>query len=228
MDIHKPKPVHNLREFLSEITIIVIGVLIALGLEQAVEAWHWHEEVAQARSTLTADERDAQNGFVFRALEQPCIDRRLTALETVFKRHRAGQPLGLIAPLGRPFSTNVFLGSWQIAVTSQALAHMSLKERLAFNNRFGGFQGWNVVADQEQSIWTRLSLIDHADLLTEQDWSNLRSAYAEALAVSKRTRENLPFYVKPENRTVTDIRKLDVDETYRQNYRAMCAPMIAS
>jgi hypothetical protein len=38
MDIHKPKPIHNFREFLSEIGVIVCGVLIALILEQAVEA----------------------------------------------------------------------------------------------------------------------------------------------------------------------------------------------
>ena len=31
MDIHKPEPVHDFREFLGEITINVIGVLIALG-----------------------------------------------------------------------------------------------------------------------------------------------------------------------------------------------------
>jgi hypothetical protein len=35
MHIHKPKPLHGIREFLSEIGVIVVGVLIALGLEQA-------------------------------------------------------------------------------------------------------------------------------------------------------------------------------------------------
>ena len=33
MDIHKPKPVHNWRELLTEIGTIVIGVLIALAAE---------------------------------------------------------------------------------------------------------------------------------------------------------------------------------------------------
>lgn len=37
MDIHKPKPIHNWREFLSEIGVIVLGVLIALGAEQSIE-----------------------------------------------------------------------------------------------------------------------------------------------------------------------------------------------
>ena len=39
MDIHKPKPVHNLREFLSEIGVIVCGIVIALGSEVNVQAF---------------------------------------------------------------------------------------------------------------------------------------------------------------------------------------------
>jgi hypothetical protein len=30
MEIHKPKPFHNWREFLAEIVVVVLGVLIAL------------------------------------------------------------------------------------------------------------------------------------------------------------------------------------------------------
>lgn len=52
MDIHKPKPVHNWREFPSEIGVIVCGVLIALGLEQAVEALHWARRVHEAKVSI--------------------------------------------------------------------------------------------------------------------------------------------------------------------------------
>lgn len=41
MDIHKPKPVHNLRQFLSEIAVIVIGVAIALAIQQRAERLSW-------------------------------------------------------------------------------------------------------------------------------------------------------------------------------------------
>lgn len=52
MDVHKPKPWHNWREFLAEIATIVIGVLIALGAEQAVEWLHWRREVEAERGSL--------------------------------------------------------------------------------------------------------------------------------------------------------------------------------
>ena len=40
MDIHKPKPWRSWPELVKEIGAIVIGVLIALGAEQAVERVH--------------------------------------------------------------------------------------------------------------------------------------------------------------------------------------------
>ena len=36
MHVHLPKPVHGWREFVGEIAIIVIGILIVLGGEQLV------------------------------------------------------------------------------------------------------------------------------------------------------------------------------------------------
>jgi hypothetical protein len=49
MHIHKPKAPHGLGEFVREIGVIVCGVLIAIALEQAVEALHRR---AQAREML--------------------------------------------------------------------------------------------------------------------------------------------------------------------------------
>ncbi|MET3105597.1 hypothetical protein AAKU67_003152 [Oxalobacteraceae bacterium GrIS 2.11] len=55
MDIHKPKPVHSWREFLSEICVIVTGIAIALGGEQAIEAIHWHHKVEAAEASIKAE-----------------------------------------------------------------------------------------------------------------------------------------------------------------------------
>ena len=52
VDIHKPKPVNSLREFFSEIGVIVCGVLIALALEQGVEALHWAAKVQEAKEAI--------------------------------------------------------------------------------------------------------------------------------------------------------------------------------
>ena len=40
MHIHRPKPLHGWRDILLEIGVIVVGIVIAVGLEQAVEFFH--------------------------------------------------------------------------------------------------------------------------------------------------------------------------------------------
>ena len=49
MHIHLPKPIHGWREFVSEVGIIVVGILLALTAEQFVENWHWQKLAREAR-----------------------------------------------------------------------------------------------------------------------------------------------------------------------------------
>jgi len=58
MHFHLPKPLHGWREFVGEVGIIVIGVLIALGAEQAVEAIHHRAQVDYAVKKLRAESMD--------------------------------------------------------------------------------------------------------------------------------------------------------------------------
>ncbi len=57
MHFHLPKPLHGWREFLGEVGIIVIGVLIALSAEQTIEWLHWRHEARLAREALAFDFR---------------------------------------------------------------------------------------------------------------------------------------------------------------------------
>jgi hypothetical protein len=48
MHFHLPKPLHGWREFVGEVAIIVLGVLIALGAESAVQSMEWRDKVGAA------------------------------------------------------------------------------------------------------------------------------------------------------------------------------------
>jgi len=61
MHIHLPKPLHGWREFLGEVGVIVIGVLLALGAEQLVEALHHHSQVQEAIDKLHAESVENRN-----------------------------------------------------------------------------------------------------------------------------------------------------------------------
>ena len=55
MHFHLPKPLHNWREVAGEVGVIVIGILIAIGLEQTVEWFHHRSEVREATAKLRAE-----------------------------------------------------------------------------------------------------------------------------------------------------------------------------
>src|SRR5215469_12605016 len=77
MHIHKPKPLHSVGEFFSEISVIVVGVLIALALEQGVESLDWSHKVAQAEVRLAADLKDDSSFATQYAILKPCADAYL-------------------------------------------------------------------------------------------------------------------------------------------------------
>ncbi len=63
MHLHRPKPLHGWRELLLEIGVIVVGIVIAIGLEQAVELFHHGHQREQLTSALRRD-GEANRGYV--------------------------------------------------------------------------------------------------------------------------------------------------------------------
>ena len=143
MDIHKPKPVHSWREFLNEITIIIIGVLIALGLEQSVEQWHWHNEVSEAREILRKEITGNLTTYRQDLDNRSCV---LANLDQLRKLVKAGNTSAVKAATGFSAWTGLglnlqptFTTGWETANSSGLLAHMNNEERRRLADAYGFF-----------------------------------------------------------------------------------------
>ena len=130
MHVHKPKVLHGLREFMGEISVIIVGVIIALGLEQTVEAWHWAEQTRETENALRSEIQASINAVAERQALDDCMKRQLAALETAaLTRSPIAQP---IAKSRRRVVPDLYLspwrewtsGSWQAAMGSGAVSHM--------------------------------------------------------------------------------------------------------
>ena len=225
MHVHKPKAVHSWRELLSEVGVIVVGIAIALLGEQAVEALHWHHEVRAEGEALRQEVRANLGSAAYRESERACIERRLADLQEVFLRQAKGQPLGLRAPVTRPRLSIASTGSWDIAISSQALGHMPRDEKLAFSDAFDAYKAFNQLRNEEDAIWRRLELINHADMLGAGDWVALHQAFGEAAAVNARMRP-LTSYVL--GAAAMGERPSPVEETVadRADKKLFCEPLI--
>jgi hypothetical protein len=158
MHFHLPKPLHGWREFAGEVGIIVIGVLIALGAEQGVEAVHWHYQVQEARDALGYEIADSIGQSDERLVFSPCLDKRLDDIAIMVSgSFRSGHlpPVGAIGgPPYRTWLTNV----WATTMAGQIASHFRRYDL----TQLGDFYEFVRHADAESR--TEMS-----------DWSTLRS-----------------------------------------------------
>ena len=218
MHFHLPKPLHGWREFVGEVGIIVIGVLIALGAEQIVEGWHWRHVVSAERVALNEDVADIWNAMSARMVIQQCMDQRLAELQTIFERRSRGQPLGLVGPIGRPSVWSAHTTALQIATADQSLSHMPADAKQAYFGVYATYNEFERDSFEERASWRTLELLNDPQVLDEADWRDLRRAYRDAVDSNRLMKVNLlsgpsgywtapfaPFPVMPLNKKALTI-----------------------
>jgi hypothetical protein len=161
MDIHKPKAAHSWREFAIEIGTIICGILIALGLEQAVEAVHRGAEVREARAALRAE--IGRNMMVATAepMRNECDTRYLARY--VAWAHGGSPP----APDHRnfPFARSTV---WDVSKAGAA-GLMPLEERTALANFYSQAADYNTMVDRQRTFSLRVAEFYGLDRLTPED-----------------------------------------------------------
>jgi hypothetical protein len=154
MHIHLPKPLHGWRDFVGEVGIIVLGVLIALGAEQLVQATHDHSEVAELRAAMRAELAVDRARYEQNAEEAHCMLARLDAIDAWAA---TAPPSARIANPERPFLWNTHAGAWDIAKTSPAAAQLPLRERLMYAGAYDAMSDMQRYLFEEQASWLELS-----------------------------------------------------------------------
>lgn len=143
MDIHKPKAAHSIREFLIEIGTIICGILIALGLEQAVDAVHRSAEVREAREAIRAEILANTSILKWGVEEDKCL---LSQLPTYAAWARGGPKPQEFRTLLPEFRTNV----WDTVKATEA-SHLPLEERVAIASFYDGLYNEQKVIDIQRS-----------------------------------------------------------------------------
>lgn len=82
MHIHLPKPLHGWREFLGEVGIIVVGVLIALAAEEALTELNWHRKAERGEAALKREALESSQHYVEQLTVGPCIIAQIDELRS--------------------------------------------------------------------------------------------------------------------------------------------------
>jgi len=133
MHLHLPKPLHGWRAFAGEVGIIVLGVLIALGAEQFVEAARDRAQVRQGEESL----KDNFERFVTFTAEldayAPCITSRATEVRTLIDRSAAAHRLPRVGAIPQLTPHPWQIDTYSAMVASQAITHVSHAQAILYS-----------------------------------------------------------------------------------------------
>jgi hypothetical protein len=135
MEVHRPKkPMHGMRDFLGEVGIIVIGVLLALGAEQGVEALHWRHEIEAAEDAMRLElsEDDGMQAYA-RVAIAPCLDDALARMDSAAVHGASPATLDSLAQSYDPPIRSWDEEAWKAVVASDVGAHMTAARLVAWS-----------------------------------------------------------------------------------------------
>ena len=100
MRLNRWKPENGWRAFSTELIVVVLGVLIALGAEQVVKQINTNKEVTEARTALREEIGSATADIRARLALSACVTRRSMSLITAFSSIGEGKSFLPIAVIG--------------------------------------------------------------------------------------------------------------------------------
>ena len=158
MDIHKPKPIHSWREFVSEIAVIVVGIFIALTGEQIVERLHENHVATEAREQIRGEIATNLAVLGNRLKIEPCLAKRFAEIHLMVAT--AGSPT-YVAPswIGRPDVWDNQNGRWQAASQSGRVALLKSGEQLGFSFIYGQLAQILLIEADERQQWSHLEAL---------------------------------------------------------------------
>ncbi|MBB6252162.1 hypothetical protein [Nitrospirillum iridis] len=142
MEIHAPEsPIQSFKDFAIHIGVVTIGILIALGLEQAVEAYHRHELAREAVESFHAelsDNRKAVQEVLAEIAEHNTRAEEGIALLNAWQAGKGTPGTELKYPGIR--LDLVSSASWDAAIATHALGELPYAEARAYADAYAGFR----------------------------------------------------------------------------------------
>jgi hypothetical protein len=159
LEVHVPKAARSVREFAIELLTIVAGIVIAISLEHAVEAIHWHKQVQTARDVLRQELLEANGFYEFRLAVNECVAQRLSQLSDIVEssaEHAKTDPVGdLTLHIGHLLTDD----AWQSERAAQTLVHFPADERERYSTIYGqqfDIRNW---VNEELGVWAAIRVL---------------------------------------------------------------------
>lgn len=180
MHLHLPKPLHGWREFVGEVGIIVVGVLIALGMEQIAQSWHDRRATQEAREAIRAEVADDLGGLTDRIVREPCIQRRLDEISRFLDVASTSTVPNAPTWISRPPVWNMDTFRYDAASQAGRVSLLPTSEQANFSGIYGSLKVIGQTETQEQLLWAQLRSLEGQRHLGDSTAGMMRSVLSQA------------------------------------------------
>lgn len=161
MHVHLPKPLHGWRVFVGEVGIIVIGVLIALGAEQLVEAGHRKQQAAEADDGIRNELGFNLGRLQSRTSIHACVARRINEIQALLDGAADKPEIATPSWIGRPQYWAFASSQWQAESQAGRAALVDPHRLSAYAVMYARMQDLNEEMGLEQADWAKLRTLEH-------------------------------------------------------------------
>jgi hypothetical protein len=180
LDTHKPHAAKRWPEFLIELATIIAGILIALALEQAVEAAHDRRRAAEARENIRAEIAGNLGAIQARAATEPCVSRRLDEAQGLIQSSSAGKTDPGPIWIGHPLLLAMLDSRYRSASEGGDIKLLPAKEQEQYAAAYSSFRTFADAELREQAAWSDLRALEqNPPSAPAAEWA-LRSALQRA------------------------------------------------
>lgn len=177
VEIHKPHAAKTWKEFFIELGTVVLGILIALTLEQTVENWREHRLYREAAAAMRSELENNLGVIARRPPSSACTKTRIAELNALLdkaEQHQAFQPPSWV---GEPSQSRLRYASESEATHSSLF---SPEEQRAYGSVYSYLHSIDAEQDRERDAWAKLKELEGRSDLTPEMLADLRQAAAQA------------------------------------------------
>lgn len=176
-----PTPPHGWRAFFGEVGVVVLGVLLALGAQQAAESVKERRQAADTRTALTSEIKETLAVLELRRQAQPCIDRRLSEVRALIDQWARTGSYKTPTWVSQATWFTVGTQRFDAAESAGRLALLSSEEQYRIGLVHGGLVAFRAIQFEETEAWSRLRMLQSgADALSASDRTAVRLALQDA------------------------------------------------
>lgn len=177
--ISMPTPPQGWAALVWEVSVVFLGIVLALAADQLVDRAHWNKQVRDFQRALAVEIGTTLGTYEYRQRQDACASKRLAELERWWKQWQNGQGQKLDRPIGLPLSLATPTSVWA-SRTADITGHLPLGQRLVYARIYDEIANNNSHRLLERDAWLQLGSYEGARSLGQQDLVRIRGLLNQA------------------------------------------------